>query len=72
MGIFKKTVGHISGVALNQFIWPSINNKVGTSRQRVDEDTASTVSLENDIPTGVCWLVISSNQMENYTVSPGD
>lgn len=30
------------------------------------------ISLESDIPSRVCWLVISSNQMENYTVSPGN
>ena len=29
----KKTVGSFSGVALNQFIWPSINNRVSATRQ---------------------------------------
>lgn len=58
-------------MALNHFIWPSINNIVSIIRQRVDGDTVLNISLENDIPSGVCWLVISGNQMENYTVSPG-
>lgn len=67
----NKTVGRFSGVALNQFAWPSVNHEEAQPG-RVDGDTVSTTSLDNDRPSGVCWLVISSNQMENYTVSPGD
>lgn len=67
---FYKNV-RFSGAALNQFTWSFISNNVSTTRHRVVGDTALTTSLENDIPFRVDWLVISSNQMENYPVSPG-
>lgn len=47
MGNYK-TVGSLSGVALNQCIWPSINNEGRTTRQRIDGDTVLSISLEND------------------------
>lgn len=51
-GNFKR-LKTLSGMALNQFIWPSINNKVSTPRLGVDGDTVSAFSAENDKPSGV-------------------